>query len=198
MTTRLRRQWKPWKPTPVARPTLTFAELDAPRSSDPSAMWDESALVLARTKCAYCEGNGYLKRFKGRRPCNCVLRAIFRACLRRYRECAYGGATGTISWEFSPPLTCGRAYSRPWEEYMADFCLIARRMLDDGDYQLIHVYFVEDGRPEVCGERMKLDHGNFFHAVYRIEQILGRAFSETRPYALYPLDEYFSASVKAA
>ncbi|MCC6342243.1 MAG: hypothetical protein IT166_08595 [Bryobacterales bacterium] len=39
-----------------------------------------------------------------------------------------------------------------------------------------------------------MDRGNFFHAVYRIEQTLGRTFRELRPYALFPLDEYFGAT----
>jgi hypothetical protein len=37
-----------------------------------------------------------------------------------------------------------------------------------------------------------MDRGNFFHAVYRIEQRLGRMFRELEPYSLFPLDEYFN------
>ncbi len=37
-----------------------------------------------------------------------------------------------------------------------------------------------------------MSRGNFFHAVYRIMARLGAAFAETRPYPLYPVDEYFS------
>jgi hypothetical protein len=36
-----------------------------------------------------------------------------------------------------------------------------------------------------------MDRGNFFHAVYRIEQKLGRVFRELEPYALFPVNEYF-------
>jgi len=43
----------------------------------------------------------------------------------------------------------------------------------------------------LCTRRLGMDRGNFFHMVYRIEQKLGRAFRELKPYALYPLDEYF-------
>jgi hypothetical protein len=39
---------------------------------------------------------------------------------------------------------------------------------------------------------LKMDRGNCFHAVYRIEQKLGRAFRELEPYALFPLDEYYN------
>jgi hypothetical protein len=36
-----------------------------------------------------------------------------------------------------------------------------------------------------------IDRGNFFHAVYRIEQKLGRIFRELTPYPLFPVDDYF-------
>ena len=45
--------------------------------------------------------------------------------------------------------------------------------------------------------RLKIDRGLFFHAVYRIEQTLGRTFRELQPYGLYPLDEYFSGTVNS-
>ena len=37
-----------------------------------------------------------------------------------------------------------------------------------------------------------MSRGNFFHAVYRIEQKLGRMFRELQPYPLFPLDDYFN------
>ncbi|MEQ1949057.1 MAG: hypothetical protein ABL995_17835 [Bryobacteraceae bacterium] len=45
---------------------------------------------------------------------------------------------------------------------------------------------------KLCTRRLGMDRGNFFHAVYRIEQKLGRAFRELEPYALFPLDEYYN------
>ncbi len=44
-----------------------------------------------------------------------------------------------------------------------------------------------------------MDRGNFFHSVYRgIQQQLGLAFRETKPYALFPLDEYFGGTIQKA
>jgi hypothetical protein len=43
---------------------------------------------------------------------------------------------------------------------------------------------------------LKIDRGTFFHTVYRVEEKLGRAFAETEPYALYPLDDYFGGTVR--
>jgi hypothetical protein len=41
-----------------------------------------------------------------------------------------------------------------------------------------------------------MDRGTFFHSIYRIEQRLGRVFAELEPYALYPLREYFSGTIR--
>jgi hypothetical protein len=41
-----------------------------------------------------------------------------------------------------------------------------------------------------------MERGDFFHAVYRIEQRLGRVFAELEPYALYPLSEYFGGIIR--
>lgn len=41
-----------------------------------------------------------------------------------------------------------------------------------------------------------MDRGLFFHSIYRIQQKLGKVFRELEPYALYPLDEYFSTVMR--
>ncbi|MGA2773687.1 MAG: hypothetical protein ABSG26_23035 [Bryobacteraceae bacterium] len=41
-----------------------------------------------------------------------------------------------------------------------------------------------------------MDRGDFFHAVYRIEQRLGRIFAELQPYPLFPLNEYFGGMIR--
>jgi hypothetical protein len=87
-------------------------------------------------------------------------------------------------------------YSRKQEEYMADFCLVSRRVLDDEDHRLFRYYFLLGADWQLCARQLKMDRGNFFHAIYRIERTLGRAFSEIRPYPLYPLDEYFGGTVR--
>ena len=79
---------------------------------------------------------------------------------------------------------------------MADFCLVARRVLDDDDHRLFRYYFLLGADWQLCARRINMDRGNFFHAIYRVERLLGRAFSELQPYALYPLDEYFGGTVR--
>jgi hypothetical protein len=49
---------------------------------------------------------------------------------------------------------------------------------------------------KLCCYKLQMDRGNFFHAVYRIEQKLGRVFRELEPYALFPVNEYFHGPAK--
>jgi hypothetical protein len=74
---------------------------------------------------------------------------------------------------------------------MADFCLVSRRTLDDFEYKVFKFHFLLGASWKLCIGRLGIDRGNFFHAVYRIEQKLGRVFRELEPYGLFPLDEYF-------
>ncbi len=82
-------------------------------------------------------------------------------------------------------------WGRKDEEYIADFCLVSRRSLDEFEYRLFRYHFVLGADWKLCCRRLGIERGNFFHAVYRIEQKLGRVFRELEPYSLFPLDEYF-------
>src|SRR5437899_3631518 len=152
--------------------------------------WNRSNTVgLSSSSCSYCQGIGLRLVYKNHEtPCACVFRGIFRACLNRFRECAESdGISGTVSWEFcSGPSGC-RTYSRKREEYSADFCLIARRTLDEAEHRIFRFYFLLGADWRLCARQLKMDRGTLFHTIYRIEKKLGRAFAETRPYALYPL-----------
>ncbi len=95
----------------------------------------------------------------------------------------------------SPELIAGRDGQLMWgrkdEEYIADFCLVSRRALDDFEHRVFKYHFLLGADWRLCTRKMKIDRGTFFHSVYRIEQRLGRVFRELQPYGLYPLDEYF-------
>jgi hypothetical protein len=91
-----------------------------------------------------------------------------------------------------------RVYSRKNEEYMADFCLVSKRTLCELDYRIFKYHFILGADWRLCCRQMKIDRGTFFHAIYRIEQQLGRMFSELAPYALFPLDEYFGGRAQEA
>ncbi|MBI1896328.1 MAG: hypothetical protein HYZ57_00515 [Acidobacteria bacterium] len=82
-------------------------------------------------------------------------------------------------------------YGRKNQEYVADFCLVARRSLTPGEYRVFKYRYLLGADWRLCSKRLKIDRGTLFHIIYRIEQRLGRTFRELEPYALYPLSDYF-------
>jgi len=161
--------------------------------------WDRSeTLVLAHNSCTRCHGLGLISGKRGKQsPCNCVLRSIFRICYARFRHCAL---KEKYLSKASMQLVAGPKRRLTWgrkdEEYVADFCLISRRYLAGLEYTIFKYHFLLGADWKICCRRLSLDRGNFFHAVYRIQQQLGRVFRELQPYGLYPLDEYFHSTYR--
>jgi hypothetical protein len=82
------------------------------------------------------------------------------------------------------------------EEYMADFELVSRRHLDESNYKIFRYHFVLGAGWRLCCQRLGMARGNFYHAVYRIEEQLGKVFYELEPYPLYPPRGYFAYALK--
>lgn len=157
-------------------------------------LWSRSAVLgMAKVSCVHCRGYGLVSTLhKGRieeSPCPCVLREVFRQCYRRFRECVSAqGNTSGVWYGGGGGAPSGRhRYGRKREEFVADFCLLARRMLNDVDFEIFRRHYVLGAEWRQSG----VDRGTFFHSVYRIEETLGRYYAEVRPYALYPLFVYF-------
>lgn len=190
---------KIWRGQPKQEPTPAFA-------------WKRGeCLALATQACTHCFGLGQVVQARSIRAakgsastggpeterkdvCKCVLRAIFRACLARFRQCASKEKyMSRVSLEANP----GRVRKGGWglknEEFIADFCLLAERALGAGSLgmKIFKYHFLLGADWKLCCRKLKMDRGNFFHEVYRVEEALGRAYRETQPYALFPLDEYF-------
>ncbi len=162
--------------------------------------WNRSAVLgLAKEACAHCQGFG-LRRSKGGPavPCQCVLRAVFRACYNKFRECA--SAEKHISRVRIEQIN-GKEKKQTWgmknEEYMADFCRTAERNLTPEEYRIFRFHYLLGADWKLCCSRLNMERGAFFHEVYRIQQKLGRVFRELEPYALFPLDEYFGGAVRS-
>lgn len=156
--------------------------------------WTRSeTLALAMHQCAQCNGSGLRLARKGAlAPCNCVLRTIFRICYNKFQKCVTQERhLSKISLE--PHAGRNRPYSwgRKDEEFIADFCLLARRALTPAEHTLFRYHFILGADWKLCARKLGLDRGNTFHAIYRIEQKLGRMFREVEPYPLFPLDDYF-------
>ena len=161
--------------------------------------WERSNVIgLAKASCSFCHGYGMRPVLRGTEaPCDCVFRAVFRACYRRFRECVEMGAhTNSVTWERCGGATGYRTYSRVREEYMADFCLVSRRTLEDFEHQLFRYHYLLGADWKLCCRQLKMDRGKFFHHVYDIESRLGRVFAELAPYALYPVSEYFVGTTR--
>ena len=101
--------------------------------------WTRSETIgLAAVKCAFCRGLG-MKAGRGgaQEACDCVFRAIFRACYARFRQCAEREKTLSRVTLDCGPKGCGRVtWSRKDEEYMADFYLVTRRSLTAEEWRL--------------------------------------------------------------
>jgi hypothetical protein len=54
------------------------------------------------------------------------------------------------------------------------------------------MHFLHGRDWHTCCCKLRLDRGEFFHAVYRVEKLLGAVYSMLKPYALWPVREYFA------
>lgn len=169
----------------------------AGRKSRATDKWGQSEVIgIAKVSCTFCHGKGMRpSRYGAEVPCACASRAAFRACWNRFRECAAARGAGRNSMEgLGSGTRARRSYGRKNEEFMADFCLVSRRVLDDLQYAIFQWHYVLGWDWRACCEGLRISRGEFFHELYRIEGRLGRAFAEVRPYALYPLADYFCGS----
>jgi hypothetical protein len=156
--------------------------------------WTRSeTLALAMHNCTQCHGSGLRLGRKGAlAPCNCVLRSIFRICYRQFISCVtQERELSRISLEPHTGPTRSYTWGRKDEEYIADFCLVSRRTLDELEHRVFRYHFILGADWRLCSRRLGIERGSFFHALYRIEQKLGRTFRELEPYPLFPLDEYY-------
>jgi hypothetical protein len=161
--------------------------------------WTRSeTLAQAAPGCNTCLGLGLRTgRHEAAHPCNCVLRAIFRACFEHFRDCVSRERyISKVTLDPLPGKDRRGAWGRKSEEFSADFCLISKRTLTESEYLIFKYHFLLGADWKLCCRKLKMDRGNFFHAVYRIEQKLGRVFRELEPYSLFPIDDYLHGPVK--
>jgi hypothetical protein len=160
--------------------------------------WNRSQTIgMAAANCAYCKGLGLRIGVRAKpSPCNCVFRAIFRACLDHFRVCTERqGQYTSVFLERCRGAERKVFWAMTNEDYIADFLAVSRRHLSAFDYDLFRFHYLLGADWKLCCRRLKIDRGSFFHYSYRIQQRLGRAFVETRPYGLFPIDEYFGSVV---
>lgn len=149
---------------------------------------------LAHPGCASCAGSGLRKGRGGLQACRCALRGMFRACHARFRACAENGKyRSRVTYEKAYGGRNNRAmWGRKEEEFIADFELVSRRVLDPWHYKIFRWHFLLGADSKLICRRLGIGRGTLFHAVYRVEALLGAAFVTLRPYALYPPRDYFT------
>ena len=161
--------------------------------------WTRSeTLALAAPGCNLCLGVGLrIGRSTSVNPCNCVLRAIFRACFEHFRDCmSREKFVSKVTLDPLPGKDCRGAWGRKDEEFSADFCLVSKRTLTESEYRIFRYHFLLGADWKLCCQKLQVDRGTFFHGVYRLEQKLGRAFRELEPYSLFPITDYFHGPVR--
>lgn len=161
--------------------------------------WNRSSAIgMAKATCATCNGWGMIEsRNQEESPCHCVLRSVFRQCYNKFRQCALlADQTGNVTLNFCKGFEGRRSFGRKREEFAADFCLVSQRVLEPEEYRIFRFHFLLGADWRLCCDRLKMDRGNFFHEIYRIEQKLGEAYSELEPYALFPLEHYFETVIR--
>lgn len=166
-------------------------------------VWSRSeTIALAKQSCTQCQGVGLRVRTTRKvpdMPCNCVLREIFRICYVRFRLCLAKEKRMThVRFEIIGGKDRRAVWGRKDEEFVADFCLVSKRVLNELEYKIFRCHFLLGADWRLCCRQLGIDRGLFFHSVYRIQQKLGRAFRELKPYPLFPLDEYFGPVVRKA
>jgi hypothetical protein len=164
-------------------------------------LWNRSTTIgIANATCTSCQGIGLvLDRSDREIPCDCTLRAVFRACLTGFVECvALGERTASVSWEPCYGPTGGRVFSRKREEYIADFLKVTERALTKEEHRIFRYHFLLGADYSLCCQKLNMDRGTFFHALYRLEEKLGRTYAQLEPYPLFPLREYFGGMAHKA
>ena len=82
-------------------------------------------LALAAETCVTCHGVGLRNRKDGSEACNCVFRAIFRACYNRFVNCSTKEKyMSRVSLEHSSGAQGRNMWGRKDEEYMPTSSLL--------------------------------------------------------------------------
>lgn len=178
-------------------PIRAFKSKEALAAKKNKMEWTRSeTLALAQQSCTFCYGLGLRPgRAGASTPCNCVFRAIFRACYERFRySVSKEKHVSRVTLEGSPSQQRRYVWGLKDEEYIADFCLVSRRVLSLSEHRIFRYHYLLAADWKLCCQKLNFERGAFFHEIYRIEQKLGRTFRELEPHALFPVDEYFNCS----
>ncbi len=148
-----------------------------------------AACAMAQSTCTLCAGLGRKRGLgKAERVCECVYRRVFRACFREYREIrqqALESEAHLARYSVQKTGGCALGWHRPASNFVCDFELTGRRVLEGFDRQTFERYVIGQlGEGKVSCHR-SLD---------RVRIRAGQAFAELKPYGLWPVRDYYNAS----
>lgn len=187
---------------PVADPriekllALKFAVHETPAESRPEKYcWTRAdVLGLARQGCTNCQGRGWFVKTPGY-ACHCVTRAIFHQLMAEWHKIKNAEHLAQFRVEQigqrggKTVRRGGWSMKRP--EFVADLEILAKRVLAPTDFRVWRLYHCYGAQYREACALLDMDKGTFFHAVYRVENQVGRAAREVRPYALFPIADYY-------
>src|SRR5215469_16540888 len=142
-------------------------------------------VLHALSNCPHCAGSG-LAGLKKKNHCRCVRRGIFRAVLSyvnyltAYPRLVHPMRLDGVSKRVYRPAVIGLD-----QDYLADFYLLAKRTLDPLKFAIFRYYHLFGASQKLCCDRLGMDRGTFYNAVYSIEEAIGRAMVTLQP-PLYP------------
>lgn len=166
------------------------------KSKEPESKVRTDWSSVVNPLCTACAGTGWRNKAHTS-VCLCVWRGVFGACYGKFKQCAESLHPKPVMLDSTPGPTGGRqTFGIRSAEYMADFCLIAKRTLTAQEHMAFKMSFLYGADWTLCAPRVGLTRGLLFHLVYRIEQKLGKALATVQPYPLYPIDEYFGGCSK--
>jgi hypothetical protein len=127
-----------------------------------------------------------------------VLRAIFKACHRKFESVAKSPkGAGIVCLDRTGSGRINHMYfSRKSEEYTADFYLMCRRTLTPAEWTIFKFRYLLGADTALCARRLATTVQALSVRCYHIEVKLGYAFRDTVPFGLWPLDQYFSDTVR--
>ena len=183
------------------------------RDADPGDLHSCRVRLLSPCRpAAFAVAWAWSGAYSGHQMCACVLRRVFRACLTSYRHCqASMGSAGAVQLERVGHAQgrCAIVASFKRAEYAADFILLARRALVDRPTRAGGLRGVPRGRPRMAGGRAARQPQTPPAAPagsrivsstpsIALEMLIGTAIVDTRPYSLFPPDDYFSGFILSA
>ena len=159
-------------------------------------------VALAQKNCEHCFGTAkvfwrFTPEDNKLRTCSCVYRKVFQTCWDKYAEIQSNrfNGCGAVNLERNAGAEPGNApivYGNKLAEYCADFVLLAKRCLNRFEHRIFKRYYLDNIHYKLLMDDHRLSRRMIYYEVEKIQTKLGRYYCELKPFALYPVDEYFS------